>query len=662
METAEQSELQKVCEEADSPEHGKDFSAHDKQVCIESDQSESTEENTKGGKLSSNLQADFSETIYTKIHCQDKKEALLLESVHGNMNESITSCPFERLSSVHSVCVNDVDCRSQEIEEQDSQQELVPEQNNVQGQVPEPEISTAQEQDPEPGIYSELEQDPEPERNSDLEKHPESDQYPELEGEPELYLNTELNPEGHTYQNLTETHSVPEESILELCIREETMSDVSNDGHNDHNPDKMDECLKVEFSAASSDTETDEKWRAIFSSSINKEDDDSYLDSLQLSAQDLFVQRVGVTDFEEPNNSNFEQFSLEVPQEEILEQPGDLISFPTPQAVKYNPLGLQSLSKISEDENENDRDTLYDQQHGNGNQNKMLPKDFCVIQETKNENVSTEHVDFQLARKQWREMEEQSKKKTAIPSTKQFSFHASHSVLHTPVRNIEGIQKRGHDLQNLNLIADFHHSQVSPCSEDSGLDDPSYKSPQDDAETPVERKICVSMEMKENLSRDKGHSRVDRSTDCGPFHSIPRSVITPLTPSFIITPSPTKEPKHEASTNNVIILETANLIIRSVSDLSLNQDCEQSQEKMFLNNPFFKLRSRSTMSLVDEEIKMVKQREEELKKERANLYGRDRFDTDRMLSSHMDPLVFLNSGMIQHVEQTPFTLVISVCV
>lgn len=66
---------------------------------------------------------------------------------------------------------------------------------------------------------------------------------------------------------------------------------------------------------------------------------------------------------------------------------------------------------------------------------------------------------------------------------------------------------------------------------------------------------------------------------------------------------------------------------------------------MFLNNPFFKLRSRSSISLVDEEIKIVKQREEELRKERANLYGKDRLNTERMLSDHMDTLAFDNSGM-----------------
>lgn len=337
------------------------------------------------------------------------------------------------------------------------------------------------------------------------------------------------------------------------------MSDASNESCRDLDPDDMDECLRVEIAAASSDSDTDEKWRAIFSSSINKEDDDSYLDSLQLSAQELFVQKVDLTDLED-QDGNVKEVCFEVPQteEEVLEQPEEEISLPTPtQEVKYNPLGLQGLSKISEDESENGREANHTLQHLlTADQSKKLPKDFCVIQETKSENVSTEHVDFQLARKQWREMEEQTKNKVMVPTTKQPSFHGSHSFMYTPVRHIERAAKKAHELENLNLTGEYPHTQFSPCSEDSGLDDSSYRSPYDDPETPVEREIRMSMEREENFRRERNLSRMGKSTDCAPSRGIPRSISTPLTPSFIITSSPTKEPlKHDVTANNVIILD-----------------------------------------------------------------------------------------------------------
>uniref|UniRef100_A0A4W6BXA2 Uncharacterized protein n=1 Tax=Lates calcarifer TaxID=8187 RepID=A0A4W6BXA2_LATCA len=732
METTEQSVLPMDCEVevavADSPEERKDFSADDEQVCLETDSSDSLGEKAMIGTLLTDLPTgtietenpDCSETsVCTEMPCQDQKEVLILEPAHEelNRNESVTSSVSDTLSSADSVYENEAHRKRQDTPEQDPEQEQVPEPEQYLEPEPDPESEQypEPEQDPEPEQYPEPEdnlklgQYPEPEQDPDLEPYPdpELELYPDPLQDPELELypepepeagDNELNPENDGYKNLPiETEDDPEtneilfeppiteESILEHCIREEAMSDVSNESCHDLDPDEMDECLTVEIAAASSDSETDEKWRTIFSSSINKEDDDSYLDSLQLSAQELFVQKVEVTDFEEEDN--FEEVCFEVPQvEEVLEQPEDIISFPTPtQEVKYNPLGLQGLSKISEDESENGRDANHNhtthQQQINADQNKKLPKDFCVIQETKSENVSTEHVDFQLARKQWREMEEQTKNKIVLPTTKQPSFHGSHSFMYTPVRNIERTHKKAHELENLNLSGDYSHTQFSPCSEDSGLDDSSYRSPYDDPETPVEREIRISMEREENFRRERGLSRMGKSTDCAPSRSIPRSISTPLTPSFIITSSPTKEPlKHDVSANNVIILdpsndftssprhgkdnvaarsgewrsednssnliilETSNLIIRSASEFSLNKAHEQPQEKMFLNNPFFKLRSRSTISLVDEEIKLVKQREEELRKERANLYGKDRFNTDRMLSNHMDTLTFDTSA------------------
>ncbi|CAK6973286.1 DNA ligase 1 isoform X1 [Scomber scombrus] len=736
METTEQSELAMDCEVevavADSPEQGTDFSADDVQGCFETDLSDSPGEKGMLGTLLTDLPTNTTETDKpdcsetndcTEMPCQDQKEALILEPVHEelNRNESINSSVSDTLSSAESVYENEAHHKKQDTPEQDPEKEQDPEPKTEQyhepEQVPEPEQYPESEQDPELQQYPEPEQDPELEQYLELEQYPDPEQYPDQEQfpkpeqDPELELypdleaeadNNELNPEYVGHPNLAiDTEEDPvaheilyeppikEESILEQCIREEAMSDVSNESCHDLDPNEIDECLRVEIAAASSDSETDDKWRTIFSSSINREDDDSYLDSLQLSAHELFVKKVEVADFEEQENNHYEEVQHEIPQdEEVLEQPDDTVSFPAPpQDVKYNLLGLQGLSKISEDESENVKDAIHndttDQQHSQhviSDPNKKLPKDFCVIQETKSENVSTEHVDFQLARKQWREMEEQTKNKIILPTTKQPSFHGSHSFMYTPVRNIERTNKKAQDLESLNLLGDYAHTQFSPCSEDSGLDDSSYRSPYDEPETPVEREIRISMEREENIRRERGLSRMGKSTDCAPSRGIPRSISTPLTPSFIITSSPTKEPlKHEMSANNVIILdpsndfttnpihgrddvatrssewpsedsssnviilETSNLIIRSASEFSLNKACEQPQEKMFLNNPFFKLRSRSQMSLVDEEIKMVKQREEELKIERANLYGEDRFNTDRMMSNHMDTLAFDSS-------------------
>ncbi|CAJ1081992.1 PH domain-containing protein DDB_G0275795-like isoform X2 [Xyrichtys novacula] len=747
METTEQSEQAMDCEVevavADSPELGKDFSANDFQVCLETESSDPPGEEAVLEKLLTDPpgetgfteKPDCSQTnVCTEMPYQDQKEALILEQEHEelNRNESINSSVSDTLSSADSVYENEAHRKRQDTPEQDPEQgqDQGPEHHPEPAQDPESEQYNESEQHPVPQQYDEPEQHPEPEQYDLPEPYPDSEQYPdpeedlglglypEPEKDPEVdqykdhYLDLELypepefddndndlNPEVYDYQNLAiEAEEEPEvsdiqfgqtiheESILEQCIREEVMSDVSNESCHALDPDEMDECLRVEIAAASSDSETDEKWRSIFSSSINKEDDDSYLDSLQLSAQDLFVQKVEVTDSEEQDNATFEEVSFQVPQvEEVLEQPEEVITFPIPpQEVKYNPLNLQGLSKISEDDNENGKDVNLNpanhQQQINSEPDKKLPKDFCVIQETKSENVSTEHVDFQLARKQWREMEEQTRNKIVLPTTKHHSFHGSHSFMYTPVRNIERTQKKTHDLDNLNLIGDYPHTQFSPCSEDSGLEDCSYRSPCDDPETPVEREIRISMEREEHFRRERGFSRMGKSADCTSSRGIPRSMSTPLTPSFIITSSPTKEPlKHDVSANsviildpsndltssprhskdnmaartgewrsednssNLIILETSNLIIRSASEFSLNKSCEQPQEKMFLNNPFFKLRSRSTLSLVDEEIKMVKQREEELRKERANLYGKDGCSTEKMLTGQKDTLTFDNS-------------------
>ncbi|XP_063063174.1 uncharacterized protein LOC134455799 [Engraulis encrasicolus] len=486
-----------------------------------------------------------------------------------------------------------------------------------------------------------------------------------------------------------------EESMLEQFIREEALSEVSTESC--HDPEELDECLRVEIAVASSDSETsdNEKWRSIFSSSINKEDDDSYLDSLQLSAQELFIQKSSLDEEEEQSPKGYDNQENEqenkqenettaVPLEaEILEQPEMDSEFEKREVTYTTPTLFHGLSKISEDDEENGK--MLNNNGKNPDGSKKVPKDYCVIQEMKSENVSTEHVDFRVARKQWLEMEEQTKmagnNTVQSPTTPKAPGHCQggHSFMYTPVRNIDRC-RRDPDFENLALGGDYAHTQFSPCSEDSGLDDLSYRSPYDDPETPVEREIRLTMEREESFRRERALSS-SSSCEFTKIHptklcqevdekrrmfdhqddgcSIPRSMTTP---SFIITSSPVKgtqkreiaannviilEPdssralgsdlsaansgnwnaKQSSSSSNVIILETSNLIIRSASEFCLNSAGEEKQESTFLNNPFFKLRSRSTQSLIDDEIKMVKQREEELRRQRAGMYTKEKFNT-----------------------------------
>ncbi|KAL1006696.1 hypothetical protein UPYG_G00075550 [Umbra pygmaea] len=662
METSEQAEMtgviayEKEISVTDSPESKDGLEeTEEEQVCLEAESL-----GTIGKKALLDILSDLPDTMIDEIDDLENRlctgnpfQKNLPSHEELNRNESITSSVSDTPSSFDSVYENEAHRKRQE-----ELQELQP---------------------------------------LDTEAHLEDDEDGENNDTEEFPLGPLENP----------IIDVPDDSLLEHYRREEVLSDCSNESCHDLDADDVDECLRVEIAEASSEDENEDganKWRAIFSSSINHEDDDDYLDSLQLSAQDLFFQKVEVKNIDIEIKNNEEE--VEIPKEEeveVLEQPDYLPGIA--KEVTYNPAALlQSLSKISEDEEENFKVSRHNSSCM-ADPNKKLPKDFCVIQETKSENVSTEHVDFQLARKQWREMEEQTKNQVLSPTTKQsgpLSF--SHSFMYTPVRNIERPKMRDTSLENLALGGvDYPHTQFSPCSEDSGLGDSSYRSPYEEfPETSIEREVRLAMEREDHFKRDRDFSS-GKPTECvqtnvRPVILLPAKLSQDVdekrrsydsmegsackihrsqtTPSFIITSSPAKgplkndlpansiiilepegSPRHgtkdgsranewhsdETSNANVIILETSNLIIRSASEFCLTTACEhQSQERSstFLNNPFFKLRSRSQMSLVDEEIKMVKQREEELKRERASIYAKGRFNTGQVGEKLMDSLSF----------------------
>ncbi|XP_042071825.1 uncharacterized protein LOC102313061 isoform X6 [Haplochromis burtoni] len=247
---------------------------------------------------------------------------------------------------------------------------------------------------------------------------------------------------------------------------------------------------------------------------------------------------------------------------------------------------------------------------------KKVPVDFCVHEETQSENVSTEHVDFLLARQQWKKMEEEVKGQP-IPKPglrAQGSFQGTHSSLYPPTRS--------------------PRLKHRPSSLQTGRSPP---------RPPACRTPTLSISPTPSCSS-----------------SLPRSVYHEMTANNVIILEP--DSSSPASRNrllssaigglsdwpansdavpsaNVIVVETSNLIIRSASEfcLSSTQLSVEPQESTFTSNPFFKLRSLSSQSLVEQEIRMVRQREEEWKRQREEMWrrkreeewkrGRERYDT-----------------------------------
>ncbi|KAI1882938.1 hypothetical protein AGOR_G00240040 [Albula goreensis] len=509
----------------------------------------------------------------------------------------------------------------------------------------------------------------------------------------------------------SESQNETQETILEQQIREEVVSDNSNEScHDPDQEDDLSDCLQVEIAVVSSDSETDENWRAIFSSTVHKEgSDDLFLDGGQeanlgepLDQKDMEAQKCCETDEAETGASDI----LEQP-----EPPGEPLS-ETHVSSYDTSANLHSLSKISEDEEESGPGAKPSSHTTKTDPAKRVPSDYCVIQETKSENVSTEHVNFRVAREQWLQIEEQTKCQVQQATAKQGTCQGGHSFMYTPVRTIDK-PKKDTELDSLGL-SEYPYTQFSPCSEDSGLDDSSYRSAYDEPETPIEREIRLELEREESHRRERGLSKAASPGENTQAKARPASLLpgkhdkglpreaeekrgrtfgiqedsyrlqspgsSKLPPSFSLSSSPSAaktplyhemaannviilepgdsyptSPRHSAKgspgpplnrkfnewpseTTSVIILETSNLIIRSASEFCLNTACQETQESTFVNNPFFKLRSRSTQSLVDQEIKVVKQREEELRRQRAQLYTKEKYDTVLVSPNLLDNL------------------------
>ncbi|XP_043080827.1 uncharacterized protein si:ch211-153l6.6 isoform X2 [Puntigrus tetrazona] len=503
-------------------------------------------------------------------------------------------------------------------------------------------------------------------------------------------------------------------SVLEQQTNELVISELPAESFLDMDRDDLSDCLLVEMAIISSDSDAEEPWRSLAPSAVDKEIEEN-CNLLGMNAAEVESEDQARQEDNEAIDSNTEledeNLALNIIESEILEQPE------CPTECELQDVSLDSsahycsLTKIAEDEEELGKTSKHNLQRlscSTSELDKKLPKDFCVVQEIKSENVSTEHLDFRVARKQWQKMEEQTKGLVHRPVTRQASCQGGHSFMYTPVRNIDR-PRRDPDVESLGL-GDYQCTQFSPCSEDSGLDDTSFRSPYDEPETPVEREIREALEREENFRRERAmakmsagdtmqvkprpgvlhHSRSEPG-EKGRMFDTPedrcRSQRSPSarTPTLSVTTSSGRNPTYHEMTannviilepdsypssprsrgkggklspgtssfqewssdiNNVIILETSNLIIRSASEFCLSSACQETQESTFQNNPFFKLRSHSTQSLVDQEIKLVRQREEELRRQRAQLYVKERYDTVLVSPNQLQNFTYEKTGEV----------------
>ncbi|MGH0153004.1 UNVERIFIED_CONTAM: hypothetical protein FKN15_047320 [Acipenser sinensis] len=456
-----------------------------------------------------------------------------------------------------------------------------------------------------------------------------------------------------------------EDSALEHCIKEEALSDVSTE---EAETSELIASLQEEIAAVSSDSEIDDKWRSIFTSTVNKENEDLFLGTnIQVKTTEQSVEETesdGPSPEEmnqetqreaptaEKNNADVDN-EFEGKSEHVFQIEEDSNDSSSLLDIHQDELSEDNNIKVKEDPSQTLKQNPHPSHTSSHDPTKKIPKDYCVVEESQNENVDMEHVDFIVARKQWLKMEELTKCQSCNSPVKQSKCQAGHSFMHTPVRNIEKpvsqenreAHKRqvkdvgvgSFDIMMGESLGKNDHQQTlfSPSSEDSGLDDSSSRSIYDDTsltathtlvspksnqETPIEKEIRQALEREVNLRLERGISQPVVSNEY---------VEIKTKPSLLHQGS-----DHPKGTT------------KQFAELQMQRDILLECSREYDLVPQGKLRSRSSLSLVDQEIKIATQREEELQRQRASLYSNEKTGYSTVLASPnlLDPFSFDKSG------------------